>query len=50
MDGFVHGTAQSMVEAVGLLFSAYYVFNLNYAPEAQVSLEFMQRWEFSFIF
>lgn len=43
MDGFVHGTAETMFEAVGLLFTSYYVFNLNYAPLVQVSLEFIQR-------
>lgn len=43
MDGFVNGTAKTMFEAVGLLFTSYYVFNLNYAPQVQISLEFVQR-------
>lgn len=43
MDGQLLGTANGLIQGVAMLFASYFVFNLNYAPEAQVTLEFIQR-------
>jgi hypothetical protein len=43
MDGTVLGTADDIGIGIGLLFSAYYVFNLEYEATCQVTLEFIQR-------
>ena len=43
-DGTVLGTAANIEEGIALLFSSYYVFNLEYAAQAQVTLEFFQRY------
>lgn len=46
MDKQMLGTADTLLEGIQLLFAAYYVFNLEYEAEAQVTLEFFQRYDF----
>lgn len=43
MDETVLGTADDLSHGVGLLFGSYYVYNLEYDPMAQITLEFIQR-------
>lgn len=43
MDGTVIGVAQTLIEGLSLLFGSYFVFNIVYEAEAQVTLEFFQR-------
>ena len=38
------GTANNLMEGICLLFSAYYVFNLEYEATGQITLEFIQRY------
>ena len=39
----VVGTADNLLAGIGMLFASYFVFNLEYDAEAQVTLEFIQR-------
>ncbi|XP_052127563.1 uncharacterized protein LOC127750308 [Frankliniella occidentalis] len=43
VDGDVAGTADTLLEGIALLFGAYFVLNLNYDANAQITLEFIQR-------
>lgn len=43
MDGSVAGYADSIEDAFKMLFASYFVFNLMYAANAQITLEFIQR-------
>lgn len=43
-DGTVLGTAANVEQGLSMLFTAYFVFNLEYAAQCQVTLEFFQRY------
>lgn len=43
MDRQLLGTADGFIEGIAMLFASYFVFNLEYAAEAQITLEFLQR-------